>query len=694
MSHNKKGNTSLGKSLIRSRFSKNPNAKINPDGSLRHTTLVEDDDLTNMQSITEENDLEAFLNSATLAGTNFAAERLNVTVVSDPYVNPFLLTPEKEKETLRRHLEHQKRLTIPRRPEWDSTTTGEELKLAERESFLEWRRGLVELEEEQGLILTPYERNLEVWRQLWRVIERSDLIVQIVDARNPLFFRSTDLETYVGEVDDRKKRLLLVNKADMLTLNQRTLWADFFEKEGIRYTFFSAAMARQQHERELEEQKAAELEKRMKKDRTLKTARKQNLFELMGNFKDEDMVDGEGDSDDEEDDEAVEAEDEAEDEAGGEDAQEDGDASPEADEPYQEAAQSPEEPGGDRDEDVVEIYAERDESLPERVRILSADDLLELLERECPEPLNTEHGNKVTIGFVGYPNVGKSSTLNALVGAKKVAVAATPGKTKHFQTIHLSDSMILCDCPGLVFPTFATTKADMVLNGVLPIDQLREHTGPAGLLTQRIPKVALEGIYGLRIRTRDAEGLEIDRAPTGEELLSAYAIARGFKKSYQGNPDEARASRYVFKDYVNGKLLYCHPPPGNNDAKHFNAEIYLQERFQRKTIATPGYVDGTPVSQAPSRTMDSEFFNSKHIQAKTVGKFSRGNFNRNQMFPHQNRVDDVGEEKRAPLKGKGRRAPRGAVTAEALIGNSVKNDKRHKKGPKNVKMRTQWTVDE
>lgn len=34
---------------------------------------------------------------------------------------------------------------------------------------------------------------------------------------------------------------------------------------------------------------------------------------------------------------------------------------------------------------------------------------------------------------VGYPNVGKSTTINALLEHKKVAVSATPGKTKHFQ---------------------------------------------------------------------------------------------------------------------------------------------------------------------------------------------------------------------------------------------------------------------
>ncbi len=35
------------------------------------------------------------------------------------------------------------------------------------------------LEDEEGLMLTPFEKNLEVWRQLWRVLERSDVIVQV-----------------------------------------------------------------------------------------------------------------------------------------------------------------------------------------------------------------------------------------------------------------------------------------------------------------------------------------------------------------------------------------------------------------------------------------------------------------------------------------------------------------------------------
>lgn len=32
------------------------------------------------------------------------------------------------------------------------------------------------LEENEKLVLTPFEKNLDIWRQLWRVVERSDLV--------------------------------------------------------------------------------------------------------------------------------------------------------------------------------------------------------------------------------------------------------------------------------------------------------------------------------------------------------------------------------------------------------------------------------------------------------------------------------------------------------------------------------------
>ncbi len=39
---------------------------------------------------------------------------------------------------------------------------------------------------------------------------------------------------------------------------------------------------------------------------------------------------------------------------------------------------------------------------------------------------------RLMVGMVGYPNVGKSSVINVLCGRKRVGVASMPGKTKHF----------------------------------------------------------------------------------------------------------------------------------------------------------------------------------------------------------------------------------------------------------------------
>lgn len=68
----------------------------------------------------------------------------------------------------------------------------------------------------------------------------------------------------------------------------------------------------------------------------------------------------------------------------------------------------------------------------------------------------------VTIGLVGYPNVGKSSTINALLIEKKVSVSATPGKTKHFQVQRI---LILCNREfvySLVFNKIFENFADTV----------------------------------------------------------------------------------------------------------------------------------------------------------------------------------------------------------------------------------------
>ena len=94
----------------------------------------------------------------------------------------------------------------------------------------------------------------------------------------------------------------------------------------------------------------------------------------------------------------------------------------------------------------------------------------------------------VTIGCCGFPNVGKSSLLNSLNGRKVVSVSRTPGHTKHLQTIFLTKSVRLCDCPGLVFPSLVC-KPLQILAGIYPVAQLQEPYSAIRYLAERIPVI-------------------------------------------------------------------------------------------------------------------------------------------------------------------------------------------------------------
>ena len=52
-----------------------------------------------------------------------------------------------------------------------------------------------------------------------------------------------------------------------------------------------------------------------------------------------------------------------------------------------------------------------------------------------------------------------------------------------FQTLFVDKTLMLCDCPGLVMPSFVSTKAAMVVNGILPIDQMRDYIPPVSLIS-------------------------------------------------------------------------------------------------------------------------------------------------------------------------------------------------------------------
>lgn len=134
--------------------------------------------------------------------------------------------------------------------------------------------------------------------------------------------------------------------------------------------------------------------------------------------------------------------------------------------------------------------------------------------------------------------------------------------------------------------------------------------------------------------------------PTGEEILRAYAIARGFSTQGLGQPDESRAARYILKDYVKGKLLFCHPPPSNPpiDPKHFNRELYDADHLPQKRRAALAAQSAATVdeSEHPSLTDHPDMTplipiqgpKSQHLDKKFFGPGS-GQGTLNMPFHHK-----------------------------------------------------------
>lgn len=196
------------------------------------------------------------------------------------------------------------------------------------------------------------------------------------------------------------------------------------------------------------------------------------------------------------------------------------------------------------------------------ITVFSRAQLLTLLKKRarlmCEEDDTDE---RLMVGTIGYPNVGKSSVINVLMGVKKVGVAALPGKTKHLQTLILNREVELCDCPGLVFPSFANSKAEMMCCGVLPIDSLRDHISPVSLVLSRIPKEVLETFYKVVLPPQDSAKY------TTSTFLQVLASKKGWRTG-TGNPAEMRSSKWVLKDYTTGRLLHCQLRPDFDRTKH------------------------------------------------------------------------------------------------------------------------------
>lgn len=522
-------------------------------------------------------------------------------------------------------MKEMKKIRIPRRPAWDGSRSGKDQRLLENvilflieTVFVDWRRELARLEEKYRFVhITPYEKNIEIWRQLWMVIEKSDILVQIVDCRDPQFFRCEDLEKYVHEVGTSKVNFLLLNKADLLEEGIRQAWSSYFNEKGIRHLFFSAKQQQSQIDKDAPEPETAEELNKLvntahivnrkelksilkaiveeyrknvghksapeaeqqsttktadvkaettetvkvtaveKPESPVKPASKIRIIKTVtdAEIKDKPVIDlldaiqkresivDDHECDHENDNECDHSDEHSDEGKDAEIKEKDANPVPKTIDEKEDSEdfvtdEEGEEEQDDEDKPEPDIYTRLG---VDRNNIISKPFYDKRLE------------NQVVIGMIGFPNVGKSSIINVLCNKKLVGVGSRPGKTKNFQTIFLEDNLMLCDCPGLVFPDIAHSRAQMVCNSVIPIDNAKDFMQPISLISGKMPCRVLE--YVLRCPLfNDAKYIE------GGRLLHVFAKNRGMI-SGSGMPNYAEAAKAILKRFVNGDLLCAELPP-------------------------------------------------------------------------------------------------------------------------------------
>jgi len=343
-------------------------------------------------------------------------------------------------------------------------------KLQDLQKDAEKRAKLFEKRQESGVIDSKAftKRPLEdskksFYKEFKKVVEESDVVIQVLDARDPLGCRCPQLEEQIMASGRNKKLVLLLNKIDLVPKDNAEKWLKHLRNE---YPAVAFKASTQTQKNKLAQSKV-----------TVK----------------------------------------------------------------------------DASEDLLKTS-----------NCVGASTLLKLLGNYCR---NQGVKSTITVGIVGFPNVGKSSVINSLKRGRACNVGATPGVTKSMQVVELDTHVKLLDCPGIVMAT-GSSDTQIILRNAVKVETLDDPVKPVEAILNRCNKAQVMEKYCVA-----------DYSST-MEFLSLFAKRLG-KLKKGGVPDILAAAKMILQDWNNGKISFYTHPPERKATEHDSAQVmqYLGAEF-------------------------------------------------------------------------------------------------------------------
>jgi hypothetical protein len=170
--------------------------------------------------------------------------------------------------------------------------------------------------------------------------------------------------------------------------------------------------------------------------------------------------------------------------------------------------------------------------------------LIKKLAKKIDKPVDKTSG-RITVGIIGYPNVGKSSLINVLIGKSSAGVSPQSGFTKSLQKLRLTENIVLLDSPGVI-PEEEYSHTDR--------EKIARHAKVGARDYSKVKEPEMVVFEIMKSHGREIEKFYgVNSDGDSEILIELVGKKKGFFKK-GGVVDEDKTARMILKDWQEGRI--------------------------------------------------------------------------------------------------------------------------------------------